>query len=450
MTIDVDLAGRRYIEDRDTTAVLSGSQTRRVELHRALDARADRRRRPAVADRRRCRHRPCRPDRPPRATLARSASTGRRHDASASDAAALARARSVRSANMPNAATTKQVDGAEPEAGARAEGGHDRADDRAADRRRALEGDEPQRHHAAAHLRRRAQLQGRVAGRHERDARAADERQRDQLEPRGWARSPRASSRRRSRSRRAPAAQPGLAAGGDSEPADHRADAHRRGHEAEAGGADVQPVRRHDGQRHLELVGRGSRPARHHHQRQRQPGAAPDVAEPSRSWPLRARRRRHRVERRVSIRRSELTTATKLAALTRKQTPSADGRRSGARRPRGRPTRATLTSTELRLTALRRCSGPTSSSMNDCRAGFSNALLRPSSDGEHADLPDVHRAGDGQQPRGSAPARPSPPAARSSAGACRRGRRSRRRTGRAAAPAASAARRSRRASCPSA
>ena len=40
--------------------------------------------------------------------------------------------------------------------------------------------------------------------------------------------------------------------------------------------------------------------------------------------------------------------------------------------------RATLTSTELRLTALRRCSGPTSSSMNDWRDGFSNALLSPS------------------------------------------------------------------------
>ena len=30
MTIDVDLAGRRYIQDRDTTAVLSGSQSKRV------------------------------------------------------------------------------------------------------------------------------------------------------------------------------------------------------------------------------------------------------------------------------------------------------------------------------------------------------------------------------------------------------------------------------------
>ena len=42
-------------------------------------------------------------------------------------------------------------------------------------------------------------------------------------------------------------------------------------------------------------------------------------------------------------------------------------------------TRAVLTSTEFRLTALRRCSGPTISSMNDWRAGFSNALFRPSS-----------------------------------------------------------------------
>ena len=40
---------------------------------------------------------------------------------------------------------------------------------------------------------------------------------------------------------------------------------------------------------------------------------------------------------------------------------------------------------------MRRCSGPTSSSMNDCRAGFSNALLSPSMKREHADLPQSHR-----------------------------------------------------------
>jgi len=32
MTIDVDLAGRRYIQDRDTTAVLSGSQSKHVNF----------------------------------------------------------------------------------------------------------------------------------------------------------------------------------------------------------------------------------------------------------------------------------------------------------------------------------------------------------------------------------------------------------------------------------
>ena len=74
---------------------------------------------------------------------------------------------------------------------------------------------------------------------------------------------------------------------------------------------------------------------------------------------------------------SESTTATKLAALTRKQTPSPT---VAMRIPAtaGPIARATLTSTELRLTALRRCSAPTSSIMNDWRAGFSKALLRPS------------------------------------------------------------------------
>ena len=38
-------------------------------------------------------------------------------------------------------------------------------------------------------------------------------------------------------------AQPGAARAGDEQPADDRADPHRRGHEAEAGGADVQPWR---------------------------------------------------------------------------------------------------------------------------------------------------------------------------------------------------------------
>ena len=79
----------------------------------------------------------------------------------------------------------------------------------------------------------------------------------------------------------------------------------------------------------------------------------------------------------MSKRRSELMTATKLPAFSRKQTPTPT---PAIRSPptAGPITRATLTSVEFRLTALRRCSGPTSSSMNDCRAGFSNALLRPS------------------------------------------------------------------------
>ena len=78
-----------------------------------------------------------------------------------------------------------------------------------------------------------------------------------------------------------------------------------------------------------------------------------------------------------SIEVSVSTTGMKLKALTRKQTPSPT---VAMRIPAiaGPIARATLTSTELRLTALRRCSAPTSSIMNDWRAGFSKALLRPS------------------------------------------------------------------------
>ena len=62
----------------------------------------------------------------------------------------------------------------------------------------------------------------------------------------------------------------------------------------------------------------------------------------------------------------------------------------------GPTTRARLTIVELRLTAVRRLSRPTISSMNDCRAGFSKALLSTEQRGEHADLPEADLAGDGQ------------------------------------------------------
>ena len=71
--------------------------------------------------------------------------------------------------SAPPAATSTHVIGAEAEAGTRPERRHHEADDRTSDRRRALEPDEPERHHPAAHLRRRPQLQGRVPGRHEGD-----------------------------------------------------------------------------------------------------------------------------------------------------------------------------------------------------------------------------------------------------------------------------------------
>ena len=45
MTVEADVTGRRYREDRDTVAVVEGSKEREVELHRALDDDARRRRR---------------------------------------------------------------------------------------------------------------------------------------------------------------------------------------------------------------------------------------------------------------------------------------------------------------------------------------------------------------------------------------------------------------------
>ena len=75
---------------------------------------------------------------------------------------------------------------------------------------------------------------------------------------------------------------------------------------------------------------------------------------------------------------SEAITAAKLAPFTRKQTPVPT---VAIRIPAtaGPIVRATFTRTELRLTAFLRFSGPIISSMNDCRAGFSNALFKPSS-----------------------------------------------------------------------
>ena len=44
----------------------------------------------------------------------------------------------------------------------------------------------------------------------------------------------------------------------------------------------------------------------------------------------------------------------------------------------GPTARAALTSTELSVTALRTCSGPTSSITNACRVGLSKAVAMPS------------------------------------------------------------------------
>ena len=53
----------------------------------------------------------------------------------------------------------------------------------------------------------------------------------------------------------------------------------------------------------------------------------------------------------------------------------------------GPTARATLTSTEFRLTALRSSSGPTISSTNDWRAGFSKRVVEPEQHGQDVDLP---------------------------------------------------------------
>ena len=75
--------------------------------------------------------------------------------------------------------------------------------------------------------------------------------------------------------------------------------------------------------------------------------------------------------------RSEVTTATKLTALSMKHQPSPT---VAIRMPAtaGPTARAALTRVELRLTALRRSFEPTISSTKDWREGFSKQLLRPS------------------------------------------------------------------------
>ena len=77
-----------------------------------------------------------------------------------------------------------------------------------------------------------------------------------------------------------------------------------------------------------------------------------------------------------SIISSEVTTAAKLAAFSRKQTPMP----AVAMRipPMAGPTaRAAFAVTEFSVMALRSSSLPTISRTNDCRAEFSKALFRP-------------------------------------------------------------------------
>ncbi len=73
----------------------------------------------------------------------------------------------------------------------------------------------------------------------------------------------------------------------------------------------------------------------------------------------------------------EATTATKLAPLTTKHQPSPTVAISTPATA-GPIARATFVIVELRLTALRRSPGPTISSTNAWREGFSKQLLSPS------------------------------------------------------------------------
>ena len=77
-----------------------------------------------------------------------------------------------------------------------------------------------------------------------------------------------------------------------------------------------------------------------------------------------------------SIISSEVTTAAKLAAFSRKQTPMPAVAMTIP--PMAGPTaRAAFTVTELSVIALRNSSLPTISRTNDCRAEFSKALFSP-------------------------------------------------------------------------
>ncbi len=97
---------------------------------------------------------------------------------------------------------------------------------------------------------------------------------------------------------------------------------------------------------------------------------------PSRSWPRARGAGGLGRSAAVFMMISEVTTATKLAALTRKHTPTP----TVAMRtpPMAGPTaRAAFTVTEFSVIALRSSSRPTISRTNACLAEFSKALFRP-------------------------------------------------------------------------
>ena len=119
---------------------------------------------------------------------------------------------------------------------------------------------------------------------------------------------------------------------------------------------------------------------------------------------------------------SEATTGMKLAALTRKQTPSPTVAISTPATA-GPMTRATLTSTELRLTALRRTLGADHLEHERLARGVLEGVVETEQGRQRTDLPKADGAGDCEHAEderlhahGNLQARPS-------AGACPRGRR---------------------------
>ena len=152
------------------------------------------------------------------------------------------------------------------------------SDDRATDRRRADEGDGPQRHDTTPHRVLRRELERRVAPRHERDARCPDTAEHHELDRE--ARCQRRGEEAQPESARGDGdcTKPGRPAARDDEAADDSTGAERGGEEAVAVRGLVEGLLGEHGQHYLELIGERA-DERHHHERDEQPRRAADVPE---------------------------------------------------------------------------------------------------------------------------------------------------------------------------